>query len=356
MPRSVDIAGEPQALQGFLPDFCRIPLVFGILLTGQLLAIVLVFASSGPIAVFWERLGPLSLYIQIIALGGAALLCLLRGLLSRLEDRLSAIVAWLMLLAVTALVAGGTHLVVPGFGSALFPVDGMTGLMVRSLGVSAIVSAMLLRYLYLHRLWRRQVEAEANARFQTLQARIRPHFLFNSINTIANLTREDPDLAEELLQDLADLFRASLGKERATTLADELELSRLYLHIERQRLGERLDIEWDLEELPEEAELPPLTLQPLLENAVYHGVQPARSPRPIRISGRYRRGRINLSIRNGLPENPRTSDRTQGNRMAMDNVRQRLAAMYPGSSQLIESRIEGDYQVRLVFPYPWRDR
>ena len=175
----------------------------------------------------------------------------------------------------------------------------------RSLGLCAIVAALLLRYLYLHYLWRRQVEAEAQARFEKLQARIRPHFLFNSINTIANLTHTDPGLAEELLQDLADLFRAALGKsgERAT-LEEELELSRRYLHIEKQRLGERMEILWDVEELPGDAALPPLILQPLVENAVYHGIQPARRPGVIRIGGRYRRGRVNLSVRNSLPEDP----------------------------------------------------
>lgn len=198
------------------------------------------------------------------------------------------------------------------------------------------------------------MEAEADARFQKLQARIRPHFLFNSINTIADLTHKDPALAEELLQDLADLFRASLGRDRVMTLSDELELSQRYLHIERQRLGERMTVEWDLEELPGDAVLPPLILQPLVENAVYHGIQPARGPGLVRITGRYRRGQVNLSVRNTLPEKSEQEDRTQGNQMAMDNIRQRLAAMYPGAGHVIESRVEGDYQVRLVFPYPWR--
>ena len=243
------------------------------------------------------------------------------------------------------------------FRLSLLPADGFVGLMVRSLGLCAIVAALLLRYLYLHYLWRRQVEAEAEARFQKLQARIRPHFLFNSINTIANLIHADPRLAEDLLVDLADLFRAALAKggEQAT-LEEELELSRRYLHIEKQRLRERMEIVWDLEDLPGDARLPPLTLQPLVENAVYHGIQPARRPGTIRITGRYRRGQINLSVRNSLPEDPDREHHQGGNRMAMDNVRQRIAAMYPGAARFIESRIEGDYQVRLVFPYPWRER
>jgi len=331
-------------------------MVLGVLLTGELLAVVLVLAGADPFQGFWEHLGLLSLYVQIISLTGSALLCLLRPLLARLDNRLSALVAWGLLLGVTAAVTRSATLLLPWGLEWLFPDDGLGGLMVRSLGVCAIVGALLLRYLYLHHLWRRQVEAEAQARFEKLQARIRPHFLFNSINTIANLTHKDPGLAEELLQDLADLFRASLDQGQRTTLAKELEIARRYVNIERQRLGERLQVIWDLVGLPEDAALPPLILQPLVENAVYHGIQPARGPGTIRITGRYRRGQVNLSVRNSLPENPATERHANGNKMAMDNVRQRLAAMYPGAGQVIQSRIEGDYQVRLVFPYPWRER
>lgn len=358
MPRLDEVLPRrPAEAAGFLPDFCRIPMLLGVLLTAQLLAIALTLASPGPLAQFWERLGPLSLFVQVIALTGSSLLCLLRPLLGRLDDRLAAFVAWVLLLAVTALASwAAVHLIPPGV-ERLFPSQGLTGLLVRSLGLSAIVGALLLRYLYLHYLWRRQVIAEAQAHFQKLQARIRPHFLFNSINTIANLTHTNPQLAEELLQDLADLFRAALIEvgER-TTLAQELELSRRYLHIEKHRLGERMEITWDVEDLPRDALLPPLIFQPLVENAVYHGIQPSRGPGTIRIAGRYRRGQVNLSVRNSLPAERERDGHNGGNRMAMDNVRQRLAAMYPGAGRVVESRIEGDYQVRLVFPYPWRER
>lgn len=342
----------------FLPDFCSLPMVLGVLLTGELLAIVLTLASPEPLSLFWERLGPLSLFVQVIALAGSALLCLLRPLLSRVGDHLAAAAAWLLLLGATALTTWIAFRLTPAGGASLLPAEGLAGLMVRSLGLCAIVAALLLRYLYLHALWRRQVEAQAQAHFEKLQARIRPHFLFNSINTIANLTQTDPKLAEELLQDLADLFRAALAKaDERTTLAEELELSRRYLHIEKQRLGDRMTIHWDLEPgLPEEAVLPPIVLQPLLENAVYHGIEPARRPGTIRIAGRYRRGTVNLSVRNSLPEGEDVRRRKDSNHMAMDNVRQRLAAMYPGAGWVIESRIDGDYQVRLVFPYPWRER
>ncbi len=189
---------------------------------------------------------------------------------------------------------------------------------------------------------------------QALQSRIRPHFLFNSMNTIASLTRSNPALAEEVVEDLADLFRVSLGDvKRQSTLGKELELARQYLNIERHRLGERLRVEWDLKGLPESAMMPPLILQPLLENAVYHGIEPAAAGGAIRISGRYRRGRVNLSIRNSLPESSAGSHR-KGNKLALENIRQRLAGLFGMQASLLESLVEGEHQVRLVMPHPWR--
>ncbi|MCU0836840.1 MAG: histidine kinase [Chromatiaceae bacterium] len=343
--------------EGFLPDFCRVPLVLGVLLTAELLAIALALASPSPLAGFWGRLGPLSVYVQVIALSGSAALCLLRPWLARLPDGLAGLAAWGVLLALIALVTWGGYALLPPVAADLLPADGLAGLMVRGLGVGAIVSALLLRYLYLHQLWRRQTRAEAQARLQMLQARIRPHFLFNSLNTIASLIPTQPRLAEDLLQDLSDLFRAALADSgERTTLGEELELARRYLSIEGQRLGERLRLSWDLEGLPERAPLPPLVLQPLLENAVYHGIAPAREPGQIRVTGRYRRGRVNLSVRNTLPAEAERRRASAGQGIALDNVRQRMMALYPGAAQVIESRVEGDYQVRLVFPYPWRER
>jgi two-component system sensor histidine kinase AlgZ len=230
---------------------------------------------------------------------------------------------------------------------------GRWSLLGRSLGVSGIVGALLLRYLYLDSQWRRQVEARSEARFQALQARIRPHFLFNSMNTVASLTRSDPRRAEAVVEDLADLFRAALSDGRGgSTLGQELELVRRYLEVEQQRLGERLRLDWDLEELPEEAPLPLLVLQPLVENAVYHGVEPSPGPAVIRIAGRYRNNRVNVSVRNSLPPESQGAHHREGNRMALDNVRQRLEAMYPERTSLTLGRVEEEFQVRLVFPYP----
>jgi two-component system, LytTR family, sensor histidine kinase AlgZ len=227
-------------------------------------------------------------------------------------------------------------------------------LLLRALGIGTIVGVVVLHYLYLQHLWQRQVEAENSARLQALHSRIRPHFLFNSMNTIASLTRSDPKLAERVVEDLADLFRVSLGDAaRASTLGRELALAQQYLGIEQVRLGSRLRVEWDLKDLPERAMMPPMILQPLLENAVYHGIEPSAVGGTIRITGRYRRRRINLGIRNSLPPVGEGSHR-QGNQLAMENIRARLAGIFDIEASLTESHVDGEHQVRLVFPHPWR--
>ena len=136
-------------------------------------------------------------------------------------------------------------------------------------------------------------------------------------------------------------------------LLGELELARQYLGIEQVRLGDRLRVEWELEALPDEAMMPPMILQPLLENAVYHGIEPAAEGGKVVVTGCYRRRRVNLSIRNSLPAEGETSHR-QGNRMAMENIRDRLAGVFDMEASLTETQVDGEYQVRLVFPHPWQ--
>ena len=144
--------------------------------------------------------------------------------------------------------------------------------LVRTTTIGAIVGAIALRYMHLQLMWKRDLARQAQARVEALQARIRPHFLFNSMNTIASFTRTQPELAEQVVEDLSDLFRASLSDSSSSNLGGELALARGYLRIEALRLGERLQVEWEVDELPPTVEIPPLTLQPLVENAVIHGI------------------------------------------------------------------------------------
>src|SRR6185503_14466002 len=201
---------------------------------------------------------------------------------------------------------------------------GMASVLPRLLLVALLVIAALLAYLRL--LTKAHSPALAEARLQALQARIRPHFLFNSLNAVLVLIRRDPPRAERALEDLADLFRTLMSDARQfVRLADEIALLERYADLEHMRLGERLRITWELDGAPEDALLPPLVLQPLLENAVYHGVEPGTGPGEVAVRIERRGARVLARI-----ENPYLEAEMQraGNRMALDNIRERLQLFF----------------------------
>jgi two-component system sensor histidine kinase AlgZ len=233
---------------------------------------------------------------------------------------------------------------------AFFP-ENHIGFVLRNVGVGFIVSALALRYFYVTAVWKRSIEKEALARIHALQARIRPHFLFNSMNTIAALTRSSPERAEQAVEDLADLFRASLSDATSRiTLADELEIARTHQRIEQLRLGERLDVRWDIDELPMRAMVPSLIVQPLLENAVYHGVEMLPRGGTVSITGRREADVLHIEVRNPIPDQPGYSER-EGNRMALENIRERLELAWPGRARIETRQSEGEFCARLIFPY-----
>ena len=334
----------------FLPDFCSLRSAFVVVVSAELLAMVLALAGEVPLGDFWAALALRSLYVQWIAVLGTLVLCALRRPFAGLSHTGAGLAAWAAITLTAAVVALLAARVVPqpeSFQPAAFAV--------RSVAIAAIVAALLLRYLYAQHMQRERAVAASRARFEALQARIRPHFLFNSMNTIAQLTRADPAHAEDAVQDLADLFRATLADaDRLTTLAEEVELTRSYLRIEAQRLGARLRVAWDLEELPLDARIPLLILQPLVENAVYHGVEPSPEGGVITVTGRFRCGTVNLSVRNTLPPAGSAPHRT-GNRMAVENVRARLAVRYGDEATLTVGQVDGEYQVRLTLPHPFTE-
>jgi two-component system sensor histidine kinase AlgZ len=190
----------------------------------------------------------------------------------------------------------------------------------RSAALCALIAAALLRYFFVLQQWRARVRAEAKARFDALQARIRPHFLFNSMNTIASLIRVRPAEAENAVENLSDLFRAALGHEAHSTLGEELDLVRRYLDIEKLRLGERLRVDLRVDDLPADMPLPSLLLQPLVENAVYHGVQQMPEGGVVSIHGRSEDKSVTIEIRNPCPQT-RVAKR---HGMALENTRARI--------------------------------
>jgi two-component system sensor histidine kinase AlgZ len=221
----------------------------------------------------------------------------------------------------------------------------------RNLAIGAIATGALLRYFYVASQWQRNVRREAEARIHALQARIRPHFLFNSMNTIASLTRSNPAAAEQAVEDLADLFRASLADARQRiTLAEELEVARVYERMERQRLGERLAIEWRLDALPMDAMIPSLTIQPLLENAIYHGVERLADPGTVEVTGSREGDMLSITLTNPTPRAGGAEARA-GNQIALTNIRERLALAFGDVAGLDVAPGDGRFAVTLRFPY-----
>jgi two-component system sensor histidine kinase AlgZ len=191
--------------------------------------------------------------------------------------------------------------------------------------------------------------ALTEARLQALQARIRPHFLFNSINAVLSLMRQDPRRAEQVIEDLAEMFRVLMADNRQLTpFAQEIELAKQYLNIEQLRLGDRLRVEWDIADFPGEALIPPLVLQPLLENAVYHGIEPRVEPGVITIQLRREGDRVRVVLRNPYrPEN----DHHAGNHMALANIRERLQLHFDAEASIKTVAGDGTYEVQILMPY-----
>jgi len=340
--------------QVYLPDFCAAGTLFVILLVAELVAIVLTLASHMPEGQFLLALSKTSFFVLWLALLGTAILCKLRGWLERAGKTRAFLIGFFVLVALCLVVAElawqlPVHLV------GINVIDDTHGdFLLRTIAISAIFIALAMRYLYISSEWRRSIVLEAQARISALQALIRPHFLFNSMNTIASLTRSDPRQAEEAVEDLSDLLRASLSSTRdRTTLKEELEVAAIYQRIEKLRLGDRLRIRWDIKELPMRARIPSLTIQPLIENAIYHGIELLPEGGEVVVTGK-RDGRyLQIAVTN--PVAPGKSRSKDGNKMAMANIRQRFELAY-GSRARVEVDDSNDrFAVTLRFPVDEND-
>lgn len=216
----------------------------------------------------------------------------------------------------------------------------------RTAWLAALVALAILHGFELDRRSRRPALAEA--RLAALSARIRPHFLFNSLNAALGVLREDPARAEAVLEALAELFRAALREPgEHVPLSAEIDLARRYLDIERLRLAERLRVEWEIPACPPEARVPPFLLQPLLENAVYHGIEPSPTGGAIRVVIRPSKEELFIEIDNPLPENARERP---GNRLALANLRERLALFYDLAARVETEIRDGSFRVCMRLP------
>lgn len=337
-----------------IPDFCRAQGLLPLAAAMELVAVVLTLAGGSVGAAALERLLLVSIYLQWIGLCAAAVLCWARSWLLVARPGIVFFVCWGMIVLLVMVIADAAY-----FASHvtswrwLLPVEARGVFIVRHTCIAAIVALMLLRYYWTRHQWQDQVRAEGESRYQALNARIRPHFLFNALNSVAALISIRPQEAETMVEDLSDLFRASLEKRgQVGPLADEMGLCHAYIRIEKARLGDKLIADWDVPESVLSWPLPMLVVQPLVENAVHHGVSKMKDSGTIRITAREIDQRLVVEVENPLP--PGESRDSQGNRIAVDNIAQRLSLIYGDAARLElgrDQRLEGPvFRARLVVP------
>ncbi len=321
-----------------LPSFCNLGTVMRTLVLANLAGLVLAVARADALRGAGEEFLALVTFLEPLILLSLPLLCGIQRWLARLPQLLQVAAVLGIELGLAGVVTSGASRLGASWAKPDLP---------RLLALTLIVTALLLYYFYL----RGQALSPAltEARLQSLQARIRPHFLFNSINAVMSLIRAEPRRAERALADMADLFRVLMAdNRRLTTLQREMDLCRQYLEIEQLRLGDRLRVDWHVDKMPGDALVPPLVLQPLIENAVYHGVEPANLAGEIVINA-YRTGdQVVIVLRN--PYHGEHSNHG-GNKMAMANIRERLRLHFDVEASLRSQLLGKTYQVTITLPY-----
>ncbi len=323
-----------------IPELCNTTALALLVLFSQLLVVVLLFAGG---EISWVRFGLMSLFVQWVALVSAGVLCGLRGRLARFSLGVGTTLAFAVVLVVTAVIGVIAEWALDRGGDAWARIAGQ-------MVIAGIITGLFLRYFYVQQRLRLQEQAELQSRIQALQSRIRPHFLFNSMNIIASLIATDPDTAESVVEDLSELFRASLNEAgNQVPLTEELDLCERYLRIEGLRLGERLQLDWQVQKAPDTVQIPMLTVQPLLENAIYHGIQPLPEGGTIRICVEYEGDEVAISITNPIPGSLQQQE-SEGNRMALANIRSRLNVLYGNKARLDTRAMEDSFVTELRFP------
>jgi two-component system sensor histidine kinase AlgZ len=321
-----------------LPDLRNLGTILRILVAVNGAALVVALARAPRLAQLVDEWVRLTGFVEPHLLVELAVLWLLSPALARLPYALGVVA----ISAVTVAVAAAVHI----------PVMQATRLDAESL-VRQVLLALAMQFALLayFRLRAKALSpAITEARLQALQARIRPHFLFNSINAVLSLVRNEPKRAEAALEDMADLFRVLMRDNRELApLADEVNLCRQYLELEKLRLGERLDVDWNVKSMPGDALVPPLMLQPLIENAVYHGIEPSSERGTVSINIFMSRDEVHVLLKN--PYRAAGGNHHSGNKMALANVRERLALHFDAEASL-DSRVTRDgYEVHIRVPY-----
>ncbi len=350
---------KPSAQINIIPEFCRGPALITLAYVMELVAVLLTLASMGGNIQTQARFLLLSLYLQWMGFSGAAILCMARRWLRMVSVGVVFFACWGMLVLTTLMISDLAYRLESWLHFGMPVGVSEWDFVLRNVCVGAIVSLLLLRYFWERHQWQEEARAESEGRYLALQARIRPHFLFNALNSLAELIRSKPAQAEEMVVDLADLFRVSLdSRQRLISLREEVEIVKGYLRIEEVRLGDKLFVNWEMPAATLDAKVPHLVLQPLVENAVLHGVSRLRGRGVLHISSRREGDFLVLDVDNPVPPQE-AAPRTGGTGTAVNNIAQRIKLVYGERAKLMMGRDEGEFgpffRARLRLPFQLTD-
>lgn len=337
-----------------IPEFCRGPALMTLAYVMELIAVIMTLVVSRSGAEAQHHLVLLSLYLQLLGLCGAGVLCLARSWLRLRNVGVLFFVCWGLLVAVTFAVSLGAWELDARFALGFLADNGRWSWTLRNTCIAGLISLLLLRYLWERHQWQEESRAESEARYLALQARIRPHFLFNALNSLAELIPSKPAIAEEMVVDLADLFRVSLdSRQKLIPLHEEIEIVKGYLRIEEIRLGDKLLVNWEIADNTLDAQLPRLTLQPLVENAVLHGVSRLRARGMLHVIARREGEFLVVDVENPIP--PEEAPKRAGTGTAINNIAQRIKLIYGDRAKLILGADSDEFgplfRARLRLPY-----
>jgi two-component system sensor histidine kinase AlgZ len=339
MAKLVPVASINQTGAGIrLPNFCNLGIMLRSLIFVNLLLVPAALLRAAQPGTVWQEFMVLAAFTEPVLIVSLVALCAARRWLhaAGYARSIAMLVAFELVLAAVLWRVWGELL--PERRGMPFPNLAL---------LTLFVTGFLIAYFDLRA--RALTPAVAEARIQALQARIRPHFLYNSINAVLSLIRSEPRRAERALEDLADLFRVLMADNRTLApISNEVRLARQYLALETLRLGDRLKITWRIDGMPGDALVPPLMLQPLVENAVYHGIEPSEQGGEIEIDVGMEGGQLVMALRNPFPGGGRHS---AGNRMAIVNIRERLQLHFDAEATMRSEVKDGMYKVTIRMPY-----
>ena len=340
---------EPEA-RYFLPDFCQLQSLFLLVLTAELLAIIFTLIISTQPS--WMLLGLISMLCQWIVLVSSGLICVFKSYIEHWKVWQIGMVSYFFILLSTmicTLVGIWFYFYQANFNHFGSMTAIQWKMVQHNLAIASILGGILLRYFYLQQQYRIRLAAETQAKVEALHARIHPHFLFNTLNSVAALIPTSPQQAEVAIENLAKLMRATLKDMRVMVpWKKEIQLCKNYLELEKLRLGDRLQIKIEIDDVDENFLLPGLILQPLIENAILHGVSRMTEGGLLDFSAQQNEEGLQISIKNPVPDNK--SPKRQGHGIGLDNVQQRLEIIYLQSAKMKVIKEEEFFQINLWIP------